>query len=419
VKNKKIWIIALVVILVMAGAIWKNRSAKTEELPRISAEAASTKAMEEELTATGKFIAREEEHILSRVNSRVVELLVEEGADVQQGELLILLDTEDLEKEKQRQLIALQQVEMAVRQNLLNLRLEYRSQLIRVQQLQDSLEKNIKVHSLGSLSDEELRLSRDALTGAENGLAAVQQRLNLLCGLPADAEPVMDDSRDNSIIAEAPEVAQQRLALKRIEENIAHCSIKAGMTGRLASLPFSKGNLVTQGMELALIQDINSVEAEIWVDEVDIGKIQPGDAVEVEADSIIGVTLNGQIHSISPRIDRIGNSMASRVRVSLDPTDHQLRPGGSCRALIHSLARSSALTVPIQAVKPEGGDVLVYRLNEDTADRYKLEEVVVATGLSTLDEMEILSGLEEGDLVATSNVDNLRNGMVIRLEEDS
>lgn len=416
--KKRMIIIAAAVVLLIGGVVWKNARNGDDDLPVIKGMEAQRKAMEEVLSASGQFLSRDEQYIVSPVNSRIEEVFVEEGAQVLAGEVLMQLDTDDLEEQRQQQLIALEQVELAVRQSLLNLRLEYRSQLLQVQQLRDSHERNQKVHELGNLSDEALRISQDSLTAAEHGLAAVTERLNLLCRQDAGDAPLLESHNDASIIASAPEVAQQRLLLKMVEDQISDCRVTAEMDGVVSRIMNTHGALVTQGMELALVQNNQAIEVEIWIDEVDIGKVKPGDSVEVEADSIIGITLEGSIRSISPQIERIGNSLASRVRISLDNHDQILRPGASCRATIRSLAREDALTIPIEAIKPQSGDILVYRMTLQNDNRYKLEELIVSTGLSTLDEMEILSGLEEGDVVAVSQIDLLRNAMVVQREEE-
>lgn len=418
-KNYIPWIIGGALVLVLLAAVIKGRSGGTDDLPVIRAALVQRGEMEETLTASGTFYVKEEEPIISRVNSRVSQVLAEEGDQVAPGAVLMILDSSDLEEERQERLIALNQAELSVRQTLLNLRLEYRSQSLRLQQLKDKYAKDQRVHELGSISDEDLRLSRDSLTSAENSLQATQAQLNLICGLPSKAEPQLSEEGDEKILRNSPEVARQRHLLSLTEENIRRCTVTSGIRGVVARLPLTKGMGVSAGMELALIQNSNSLEAEIWVDEVDIGKIALGDRVNLESDSLIGQKIPGRIRSISPRVERLGNSLASRVKVGLEEERSDLRSGGSCHATIDTIARENTLTIPLEAVKPMAGDLVVYRMTEAGSGRYRLEEKSIITGLSTLDLMEVLEGLEEGDRVAVSHIDDLRNGMTVNLEMDS
>jgi hypothetical protein len=172
--------------------------------------------------------------------------------------------------------------------------------------------------------------------------------------------------------------------------------------------------LTGAGTNLIMMQGDDPMEAEVTVDEVDIGKIKVGDTALITTDSLIGKEISGQIKAISPILELFGNSRAGKVVIGMDETDLPLRSGASCVAEIRTLAREGTLTLPVTAITTSRGRVLAYRLEETDEGKTRLKEVELVTGISTIDDIEILGGIDEGDRFALPDSDIiLRDGLYI------
>ncbi len=191
----------------------------------------------------------------------------------------------------------------------------------------------------------------------------------------------------------------------------------------------SVGDLAAASTPLARVESLDDMLAEVQIDEVDVGKIREGLAVEVTSDSLIGTTLTGTVESIAPTISTVGATRVSLVEVRITGTADggprpALRAGASCSARISANVRQDVLTVPISAIVTEDNLSYVFVLaptgkaNRAGAEVFSLSRREIRTGTSDVTDVEIVSGLAEGDRIAAGSLKLLRDGILVTVRSE-
>ncbi len=417
-KKKRIITILIIAaaVVIIAGAFLKGQD-KEAEIPAIAAVPAERKPLIETITASGTFQPEDNEVHVSPLTARIEGVYKEEGDPVAPGELILQIEDTDFRRALEEAEVSLITARRGIAQALLANQLDYQAQKVNLEQARSNYEKQLQLFALEAVSEEELNRARDALGTTQQGFEAARQKLNLTLGNPLAAEPNLNGIDPEKVIEASPEVAAAKLAMTAAQEALAKCRVTARKSGFITSLPQTEGDYITAGAVAVEIQSLDRMKALITVDGVGIGKIKLGDPAVLTSDSLLGESVAGKVSFLSPVIQTIGNARASRVEIKPDDSTLALRSGASCTAAITTVSKTSALTVPVGGVRTARGKILVFLLEEQEAGRYRLKEKEILTGLSTIDDVEVLEGLEEGQLVALNSSDMLREGLVVTLKE--
>jgi HlyD family secretion protein len=227
----------------------------------------------------------------------------------------------------------------------------------------------------------------------------------------------------------------------------------APFDGIVTNMPVREGETVVTGIQnsegstLMTLADMSIVTAEVKVDETDIVNIQLGQPAEVTVDALPGKVFKGHVTLVGDqallRSTGIATSQSTtgteeakdfKVVVTLDAPSNDLRPGLSTTAKITTAHKSNALSLPIQALtmhnpdddKPKGqGDVQaasnssasaaksapiqgVYVVDKDAKGKLRAKFVPVTTGITGATDIEVLSGLAEGQEIVIGPFKTLR-----------
>jgi HlyD family secretion protein len=228
--------------------------------------------------------------------------------------------------------------------------------------------------------------------------------------------------------------------------------------GIVTNLPVREGETVVVGIQnaegstLMTIADMSVVTAEVKVDETDIVNIKNGQPAEVSVDAIPGKSFKGHVTLVGDqallRSTGVATSQSTtgteeakdfKVVVTIDTPTEELRPGLSTTAKITTASKPSVLSLPIQALTmftppaPTGsGNVEaastsssaktppvqgVYIVEKDAHGKQRAKFVPVTTGITGATDIEVLTGLHEGDEVVTGPYKTLRvlkNGALLK-----
>lgn len=158
------------------------------------------------------------------------------------------------------------------------------------------------------------------------------------------------------------------------------------MNGRIYNIAPETGEILSPNQIIMEIGSNNEFEAELQVDETDIALIRPGQQVFYELDAVDDTVFSGAITLIYPRINTIERT--ARVMASIDPLGYDLYPGMALEANIVIDEKTDILVIPAGYVTQDDEVVL-----EDGSLKK------IRTGIRDINYIEILSGLEEGDIV--------------------
>jgi HlyD family secretion protein len=251
---------------------------------------------------------------------------------------------------------------------------------------------------------------------------------------------------------------QQFAQLRFNEDALSKTVTIAPFDGVVTNLPVREGETVVVGIQnaegstLMTIADMSVVTAEVKVDETDIVNVKIGQAADVTVDAIPGQVFKGHVTLVGDqallRSTGVATSQSTtgteeakdfKVVVTIDSPNDLLRPGLSTTAKVTTAAKSNVLSLPIQAlttftppttpsnsnveaastssapkVAPQQG---VYVVDKDAHGKQRAKFVPVTTGITGATDIEVLSGLKEGQEVVTGPYKTLRtlkNGALLK-----
>ena len=200
--------------------------------------------------------------------------------------------------------------------------------------------------------------------------------------------------------------------LERIDDILRNATVAAPVSGVVLRLgdgtgrrddALTTGSKVEAGQHLVTIGDMEGITASGSVDEVEVHRIRPGLAVRISGPAFPGIVLDGRVVHVSSRAFRPPGQRglpASEIAAAVDRLDEEqreaVRLGMSADMEIVVYENERALVVPVGAVDLSQGIARVRVHNGEAGEERVVE---VATGITTLDSVEVLSGLAQGDRV--------------------
>ena len=195
-----------------------------------------------------------------------------------------------------------------------------------------------------------------------------------------------------------------RVALKK--EALSKMTLNAPFDGIAGLREVSVGDVVTPGQALMHVVDIDPIKVDFRVPELYVESVAPGQQLDVTLDAFPGERFHGEVYAIDPQIDVKGRSIL--IRATVPNAEGRLRPGLFARVELALKRFENAISVPEEAIVPQGDKQLVYRIVEGKADI-----VPVKLGIRRAAMVQILEGLKPGDVVITAGQIKLRPGAAV------
>ncbi|HTX15013.1 MAG TPA: efflux RND transporter periplasmic adaptor subunit [Candidatus Baltobacteraceae bacterium] len=245
---------------------------------------------------------------------------------------------------------------------------------------------------------------------AQNRANLAKARANLQA-LEAKKE---DLSRRSASIVESATLreSQARDRVQALEEKVRSATVIAPFDGTLYSLPVKAGDYVKVGDTLAEMADLRHVRVRAFVDEPDLGGLEPGQSVEITWDAKPGQVWKGQTEQIPKQVVSLGMRSVGEVLCSVDNAKLELLPNVNVEVRILVNERRGVVVVPREAVGEDGGQHYVFVVEGNTVQRRNIR-----VGIANASNYEVLAGLTDGDRVALPRDRRLRSGMEIRPTE--
>jgi HlyD family secretion protein len=180
-------------------------------------------------------------------------------------------------------------------------------------------------------------------------------------------------------------------------------------------LPVHPGQFVATGELLVQVADLAKVQLRAFVDEPDIGRLKPGQAVTVTWDGLPGGSWDGTVTMVPTTVVTLGTRNVGQFTCTVDNPAEKLLPNVNVNITIVTAKHDNALTVPREAIHQDDGKRFVYQIVDGEVKRQEVQ-----TSLSNLTKMEIAQGLPEGAVVALNaeNQQALKPGMSVRVIEE-
>jgi HlyD family secretion protein len=211
-----------------------------------------------------------------------------------------------------------------------------------------------------------------------------------------DAEAALEIVKSGPTALRSPLTAlgTEMARLEGARQKVENTRLMSPADGVVTTLFFQAGEYPNPGAPVAALSDLNNLEAEVNLDETDVSRIQVGLPVTVSVDAFPGQQLIGQVTEIALSADVQSGVVLYPVTIRVKAGNLPLRSGMTINATFQIEERKDTLIVPFRAVETEGGQAYVTRVTDSGNER-----VAVTLGLITDTQVEILSGIEQGDVV--------------------
>ncbi|MBN2009779.1 efflux RND transporter periplasmic adaptor subunit [candidate division KSB1 bacterium] len=189
---------------------------------------------------------------------------------------------------------------------------------------------------------------------------------------------------------------------------LEYTSIKAPFDGVITMRNVELGQRVSANQSIFTLADFKPLRAKIYVPEKDISRIYEGQGATITVEAQKGTEFKGVVKMISPVVDP--ESGTSKVTIDINDDKGKLKPGMFASVYITTDTHKNSLIIPKKSLVLETDQDQVYIYRDGTAHKVNL-----TLGFTSGENVEVLSGLQAGDLVVTAGQDGLREGLPIRI----
>lgn len=267
-------------------------------------------------------------------------------------------------------------------------------------------------------ADEALRAARTRLDRAERSLA-VDEKLFRGRAVSEDRLVELRADRDEAraqrdfLEREVPvRLAALELRLAELQAQRDGAAVHAPFSGTVYRSDVDVGEVVRQGQRLLSLADLAHLQVRANIDQVDLGKVRPGNPLAVEANAYPERRWTGRLSEIDPHVEMVRNRAVTLALGTLDPPVDGLLPGMNVDVEIDVERAEDVLQVPSRAIFASGSGPYVYVVDSGIA-----REQPVRLGRSSFTSVEVLRGVEEGERVILGPAPGLRERMRVAIRD--
>src|ERR1700730_12614669 len=329
----------------------------------------------------------------SPIPTSVRRVLVKEGDSVKTGQLLVVLDDADARAQAARAqtLLRAAQADLsaAKRGGSQEEVLSLEAQLVKAGADRDAAQRNLdalkKLVQQGAASAGEVREAENALARADAQLTFLRQK------------QTQRYSHAELAHVEAQQ-AEAQAAYNAAQDVLAKSNVRAPFNGIVSSLPAKQGGFVAAGDLLLQVADLRKVLVRAFVDEPDVGRLTPGNPIEITWDAVPGRVWRATVTAIPSTVKLRSSRNVGETTSIVDNKDLKLLPNINVRVTIIAAEHDNVLVVSREAVRMDDTNPYILQVVGNELKRQNVE-----TSLSNLTQVEVTRGLSAKDVVAISS----------------
>ena len=362
-KRSVKWIMVVAICAAVAAVfiyLWRNSQPKEVRYHNI---AVSRSDIRRSTIVTGDIEPRNEVNIKPQINGTIAELYVQAGDKVHAGDPIAKLQV------------------ITEAANLSNAESQVRMAEMNMQTYRDIYRRDSALYEQKVVSREELDKSRLQYTQAVENLRSANDNLSII--------------RDG--------------AARTSSSEITNTIVRSTVNGTVLNVPVKVGNTVMQisnfneGTTIAAVADMRDLIFVGKIDETEVGKLREGMPMILVIGALDDRTFDAQLEYIAPKGESQNGAMMFEIKGAVSiPDSVIIRSGYSANAEIILQQRTNVLTLPEETITPEGDHATVQVLTDTLTRTYEPRTVTI--GLSDGMNVEILSGIDEGEQVRGNEI---------------
>jgi membrane fusion protein, multidrug efflux system len=354
--------------------------------------------------ATGSLAGDQQTDVAPSIAGKVVAIGVDLGSYVKQGQMIVRLDDVDSKLRVQQAQAQLEQTKAALRQAEEKVGLRA-GQAFDPNKVPEVASARVVLE----LAEKNLRRAEKLIESGDVSRSFYDQQKAQHDQLKEQYESALSLARQNyaAVMTARANVANAESQLGIAKRNLSYALVFSPIDGYVAERTADLGEYVSPTSKVATIVRINPMRIRIDIPEQAIPEVKVGQSVSMTTSAWPDKNFSGRIARISPNVTP--NSRTLTVEAEIENNNGVLKPGQFATVRILQTRSEPAKLVPARAVKTESGVSRVFVIKDGHA-----QQRLVQLGQAEGDLVEIKSGVAEGEQVATSNVDQLSDGMAVR-----
>jgi HlyD family secretion protein len=400
--GRRLWILVIGALVLTAVFVFVGSRGSTA---RVGVADVARENLSSVVSTNGKVEPVTPRSFRARYPTFVARVYAVEGQQVKQGQILFALDDTEVQSD-----LAQARADLAAQEEALNVAKAggHASQLAKAAA---DLQK-------AQASRDQLRRDNESLTKLVADKAATPDELaqNKLQLIQAEADVQSTEKVKQTLVQQAQldqgrvalQVEHARAAVRDLEERLDSAHGTAPFDGTLYALPIRQGDFVKEGDLLAELADLRQVRIRAFIDEPELGQVDVNQPVEILWDAHPDRVWNGRTEVLPKQVVTRGTRSVGELLCSVTNNRLDLLPNITVDVRIHISERSQALVVPRGAVFIDGDKRYVYRVEDN-----RLRRAVIKVGIANPTKIEVLSGVNEGDVVALPGEASLKENLRI------
>jgi len=352
-----------------------------------------------DIAAEGKVVAAVSPTLYA-TSGGAVTLKVHAGDAVKVGQVLATIDSPELRNKLAQEQSNADAMEVDYRRAQIDARKQrsalqetYDNAAIDQTTAERNLDRYQKAYAKGAVSNMDVDKAKDALDKAKIATAHAKANLGL------DNDSLNFDIQSKKLAHE-----RQLLLVKDLQRQVDDLNVKSPVDGQVGQLFIAERATVAKDAQLLSVIDLSALQVEMQVPESFARDLGIGMAGEISGN---GHTWKGLVSAISPEV--VNGQVAARLRFEGD-TPKQLRQNQRLSVRVLLDKRDNVLTVQRGSFVDESGGSYAYLVKDGIA-----KKIPIRVGASSIDKVEILDGLKEGDRIVISGTDSFKGAATVAI----
>src|SRR5882672_5751219 len=354
--------------------------------------------------ATGSLNGDEQTDVSPSMAGKVVVVGVEMGSYVRRGQTIVRLDDVDSKLRVEQSQAQVDQAKAALRQAEEKVGIRP-GQSFELNKLPEVANARVALE----LAEKNLRRSEKLIESGDISRSMYDQQKAQRDQLKEVYESALSLARQNyaAVMTARANVANAESQLNLARRSLSYANVYSPIDGYVSDRPADLGEYVSTTTKVATVVKINPLRVRIDIPEQAISAVSVGQSVSVTTSAWPDRNFSGRIARISPNVTTTSRTLT--VEAEIENASGALKPGQFATVRILEQRPKPAVLIPARAVTTESGVSRVFVIKDG-----RVQERLVQTGQTEGDLVEIKNGVAANENVATSNIEQLSDGMAVK-----